>query len=85
MKKLKLKALELGARELLSREQLRNILGGDGSDDGGSEPIPCAETTTAACDKKAVRDICCVKYDNSYVYGRCASYAPTNVMRCYYL
>jgi hypothetical protein len=28
MKKLKLKALELGASEVLTREQLRNVLGG---------------------------------------------------------
>jgi Cys-rich repeat protein len=29
MKKLKLKALELGAMELLTRTQLKNVLGGD--------------------------------------------------------
>lgn len=36
MKKLKLKALELGAREVLTREQLKNVLGGfdDGSGSG---------------------------------------------------
>jgi hypothetical protein len=36
MKKLKLKALELGAKEVLSREQLKNVLGGfdDGSGSG---------------------------------------------------
>lgn len=31
MKKLRLKALELGATEILSREQLKNILGGGGT------------------------------------------------------
>ena len=31
MKKLKLKALELGAKELLTREQLKKMIGGDGS------------------------------------------------------
>ncbi|TWF40655.1 hypothetical protein FHW36_104338 [Chitinophaga polysaccharea] len=31
MKKLKLKALDLGAKELLTREQLKNVMGGDGS------------------------------------------------------
>lgn len=35
MKKLKLKALELGAKEVLSREQLKNVLGGF-DDAGGS-------------------------------------------------
>ena len=31
MKKLQLRALQLGAKELLTREQLKNILGGNGS------------------------------------------------------
>jgi hypothetical protein len=31
MKKLKLKALEMGAADLLKREQLKNVLGGSGS------------------------------------------------------
>jgi hypothetical protein len=36
MKKLKLKALELGAMELLTRAQLKNVLGGyDGGGGGG--------------------------------------------------
>lgn len=35
MKKLRLKALELGAAELLKREQLRNVIGGSG---GSSNP-----------------------------------------------
>lgn len=35
MKKLRLKALELGAAELLQREQLRNVIGGSG---GSSNP-----------------------------------------------
>ena len=35
MKKLKLKALELGAKEVLTRDQLRKVLGGaDGSGSG---------------------------------------------------
>lgn len=34
MKKLKLQALELGAKEVLSRVQLKNVLGGSGSDGG---------------------------------------------------
>lgn len=31
MKKLQLKALELGATEVLTRAQLKNVLGGDGT------------------------------------------------------
>jgi hypothetical protein len=34
MKKLRLKALELGAKEVLSRAQLKNVLGGSGSGSG---------------------------------------------------
>lgn len=34
MKKLKLKALDLGATELLTRDQLKNVMGGDGSGSG---------------------------------------------------
>lgn len=34
MKKLQLKALELGAKEVLSRVQLKNVLGGSGSGSG---------------------------------------------------
>lgn len=40
MKKLKLKALELGASEVLTRAQLQHVLGGDGSS-GGDNCIHC--------------------------------------------
>lgn len=65
MKKLKLKALALGAHELLSREQLRNISGGSGS--GGS--FSCR--ADAACG--SIGTISCVGYgecegeDSKYV------------------
>lgn len=39
MKKLKLKALDLGAKEILTREQLKNVLGG--FDDDGSGKKKC--------------------------------------------
>lgn len=43
MKKLKFKALELGAQELLTREQLKQVMGGnDGS--GGSGAGSCTYT-----------------------------------------
>jgi hypothetical protein len=41
MKKLKLKALELGAMELLTRAQLKNVLGGD---DYGGAGTCCAHS-----------------------------------------
>lgn len=45
MKKLQLKALELGATELLSREQLRNVVGGWGSGSGAKKH--CNEVCTS--------------------------------------
>ena len=43
MKKLKLKALELGANELLTREQLKNVMAGDGSGNGcPPNEYPCS-------------------------------------------
>jgi len=42
MKKLKLKALELGATELLSREQLQHVFGGDGSSLGNDSSCPAS-------------------------------------------
>lgn len=47
MKKLKLKALTLGAQEVLTRAQLKNILGGDGSGSGSYGTVPCS--ATASC------------------------------------
>ncbi|NLR78213.1 hypothetical protein [Chitinophaga eiseniae] len=46
MKKLKLTALDLGAKELLTREQLKNVMGGDGSGSGGAGS--CTYTQTCA-------------------------------------
>jgi len=47
MKKLKLKALELGASELLTREQLKNVMAGDGS--GGGIGTGCANDNLGLC------------------------------------
>jgi len=41
--KLKLKVLELGADELLTREQLKNVMAGDGSGSG------CANDNLGLC------------------------------------
>jgi len=43
MKKLRLKALSLGAREILSREQLRAITGGDCNDNGDCGGYACID------------------------------------------
>ncbi|MFT4152472.1 hypothetical protein [Parafilimonas sp.] len=47
MKKLKLRTIELGASEILSREQLKKVLGGSGS---GSSTDACAgKSSTIYC------------------------------------
>lgn len=43
MKRLRAKALELGATELLTRERLKTVLGGGGSGSGGG----CGDCTNA--------------------------------------
>lgn len=48
MKKLKLKALELGAKEVLSRDQLKKVLGGFAAA-GCSVSIACPNGETKSC------------------------------------
>lgn len=48
MKKLKLQAIELGATELLTREQLKHVFGGD----GGGSGTACKTTTDCALNSK---------------------------------
>jgi hypothetical protein len=58
MKKLKLKALELGAKEILTREQLKNIIGGDGGGCSSCEFTGCDSNhqcdTSSSCPGKKV-------------------------------
>jgi hypothetical protein len=51
MKKLKLRALEIGAQEILTREQLKNVFGGDlGSGSGSGSTDACAgKASTIYC------------------------------------
>jgi hypothetical protein len=43
MKKLRLRALSLGAKEILSREQLRAVIGGDCNDRGDCGGYECID------------------------------------------
>jgi len=47
MKKLRLSALELGAKEVLSRDQLKKVLGGGAS--GCSVSVTCSNGETISC------------------------------------
>ncbi|WP_423737527.1 hypothetical protein [Chitinophaga caseinilytica] len=78
MKKLTLKALNLGARELLNREQLKNVLGGDGS----SGSTDCAGDKVTACDGKSTGTACCFVYQQNVYYGTCQANAPVYKMMC---
>lgn len=81
MKKLKLKALELGAKEVLSRAQLKNVLGGDGSGSGsgsgGSYPTcpPASCGPLAPCPQLAPFCLSTSCTDNSgqiHYYSACS-------------
>lgn len=64
MKKLKLQAVQFGAIEVLTRTQLKNILGGDGSGDAKE----C--TKDADCGTKTITNAC---GDQVTVSGVCSS------------
>jgi hypothetical protein len=68
MKKLKLRALELGANEVFSREQLRNVLGGN---------LAVSSTSTQTCIKDGSACTftgakCCNQCMGSWVCGTVA-------------
>jgi hypothetical protein len=61
MKKLKLKALELGATEVLSREQLMNTFGGDTPSGSDNCSVTCTSGVTKKlgdCDRPTVESAC---------------------------
>ncbi|HVW99419.1 MAG TPA: hypothetical protein VHA52_03120 [Candidatus Babeliaceae bacterium] len=66
MKKLKLKALELGAMEVLTRQQLKSILGGDGSGSGSGNGCPSGE---APCICNFVDEGCQVPTTCAHICG----------------
>lgn len=77
MKKLKLQAFELGAREILSRDQLKNVLGGDdGSGSGSGSTIESdGHCRTGGC-LLYIRDL------GITVNGQCTDYHSGGSIRC---
>jgi hypothetical protein len=69
MKKLKLQALDLGAKEILTREQLKNVLGG----------IALVDTTKPTCNTND----CSTTVDGNPVAGTCGSTKSGNSTLCY--
>lgn len=49
MKKLKLKALQLGAKEIMTRDQLKKVFGG-GSASGCAVAVSCGSGTPKVCE-----------------------------------
>lgn len=58
MKKLRLRALDLGAKEVLSREQLKLILGGDGSSGIGGSGSGCLNPTECNGFTTCINGVC---------------------------
>ncbi len=67
MKKLKLKALEFGATEMLTRKQLKDVLGGDISRSTGSAFVKC-------CDPSDPLD--------PFNYTNCTQCFPMGLVQC---
>ena len=86
MKKLKLKALELGANEVLTRAQLKNVLGGSGGittttgtgGPGGNNGNPCPEY----CEPMGGKIYCEGTYQGvNYIYsGNCNTIPHSGTM-----
>ncbi|WP_423737524.1 hypothetical protein [Chitinophaga caseinilytica] len=70
MKKLKLKMLASGAIELLNREQLKNILGGE-----GGSGVDCTGDKHSVC-ANAWPETCCFTENGAIYYGTCKAFAP---------
>lgn len=85
MKKLKLKALELGAKEVLTRKQLKNVLGGAGSGSGSGSgggnyptcPPTSCDTFLNKCHDSAPYCLSTSCTDNSGVTHYYKSCSPT--------
>lgn len=79
MKKLKLNALFLQNEEVLSRAQLKRVLGGDdGSGADATEAAPKIE----ACKKLKEGDACAWVYKGEKSSGYCRRYAFGTVLHC---
>ncbi len=72
MEKLRLKAINLGAREVLTREQLKNVLGGSGETGSGAGgtctvTVTCLKGATITCNGSGAN--CHYENVSSYGYG----------------
>lgn len=73
MKKLKLNVLQLGAKEVLTREQLKKVLGGNLAGNGTVQPSDACKTGS------------CSVYDpgtHTYYFGTCGYYGGGGISVC---
>ena len=80
MKKLSLKSSAFNKGEVLTREQLKKVMGGDdgsGSGGGGGD-----SPKVKACSGKKNGDSCSFVYNGTDSYGYCRAYAPDYTLHC---
>jgi len=77
MKKLQLKALEFGAKEVLTRAQLRNVMGGSG---GGSGTTNCSASCPPGQEAKITN--CNGDCTGHTGYAECKGPTATLTKRC---
>jgi hypothetical protein len=80
MKKVKLKALELGAEELLQREQLKNVIGGTGGNNGGGSCTASVDCYRTEYNNGVPTQVRTGEKSCSSSSGNCEHY--TNSVRC---
>lgn len=64
MEKLKLMALKLGAKEVLTREQLKKVVGGNGSDSSGYCKFRCCSDQHTNCSEYVTSSHACSSADD---------------------
>ncbi|MFC1226222.1 hypothetical protein ACFE6N_20635 [Pedobacter sp. BG31] len=81
MKKLKLSDFDF--TEILSRDELKKIVGGDfGSGSGSGSKPPAVPPKVAACQGKKAGDQCSFLYNGKDSPGYCRAYAPDYTLHC---
>jgi len=78
MKKIRLNVADLGATEILTREQLKSVFGGNGSGSGSGSGTSCGEFGKSYCGNTAGKS--CTK--SSGGSGTCSSPQATTTCTC---
>lgn len=81
MKKLKLNKVDFAGAEVLTRNQLKKVMGGDMNETGDGDEYG-ESPKVAACKDKSEGAACSFLYNGSTSTGYCRSYAPNYVRHC---